>query len=262
MKRLKGLIRSLRGDQGCPWDREQTPRTMAGYLLEETYELSDAVEADDSRSVCEELGDVLFHLMFIIDCFEEKGLFDLDRVIEGIMEKMIRRHPHVFGEKPLETSDAVRDQWQRIKAEEKEDSKDSILGSVPRHLPALMRALRVSERAAGAKFDWDDISGVMEKVEEEWREFNAEMGESLPDPKKKDDRLALEFGDLLFTLVNVARFARLDPESALHAATKKFERRFRFMEERIAESGRNIRSVPQAEKEVLWEEAKSQPSEQ
>ncbi len=258
MKRLKGLIRSLRGDKGCPWDREQTPRTIVGYLLEETYELLDAVEADDSRSVCEELGDVLFHLMFIIDCFEEKSLFGLDRVIEGIMEKMIRRHPHVFGEKSLETSDAVKDQWQRIKAEEKEDSKDSILGSVPRHLPALMRALRMSERAAGAKFDWDDISGVMEKVEEEWREFNAEMGESLPDPKNKDDRLAQEFGDLLFTLVNVARFARLDPESTLHAATKKFERRFRFIEEQIVESGRDIRSVPQAEKDALWDKAKEQ----
>ncbi len=256
MKRLKGLIRSLRGEKGCPWDREQTPGSMAGYLLEEAYELLEAVESDKAQDVCEELGDVLFHLMFIIDCFEEKGLFGLDQVIQGITEKMTRRHPHVFGKKPLETSEAVRNQWQRIKAQENKGSEDSILATVPQRLPALLRALRISERAAGAKFDWDDMAGVMEKVQEEWREFEAETREALA-VSGKNERLALEFGDLLFTLVNVARFARLDPEKALQAATHKFESRFRFMEEQIAASGRDIRLVPQAEKEALWEKAKT-----
>ncbi|MBW2043045.1 MAG: nucleoside triphosphate pyrophosphohydrolase [Deltaproteobacteria bacterium] len=255
VERLTGLIRALRGEKGCPWDKSQTPQSMAGYLLEETYELLDAVNAGDPSSVCEELGDVLFHLLFIIDCYESRGQFDLDRVIQGITEKMTRRHPHVFGETSLETADAVKDQWQRIKAQEKKEARDSVLGNVPRRLPALLRALRVSERAAGAAFDWDDISGVMDKAEEEWVEFKAEMkaeaaGSGTP------DRVALEFGDILFTLVNVARFARLNPEEALHAATTKFEKRFRTMERQITESGKEIRSVAQSEKDALWEKAK------
>lgn len=259
MKRLTGLIRSLRGPGGCPWDREQTPGSMAGYLLEETYELLEAIEADDVAGVCEELGDVLFHLVFIVACFEEKGHFDLDQVIRGVTEKMTRRHPHVFGGKALKSADAVRDQWQRIKAKEKNDTRESLLASVPRNLPALIRALRVSQRAAGAKFDWKDISGVLEKVEEEWKEFKAEL-DNLSDCLERDRaaRLAMELGDLLFTLVNVARFARVDPERALHGATRKFERRFHFMEKQIVQSGRDIHSVPQAEKDALWEAAKKQ----
>jgi len=257
LKRLIGLIRALRGKNGCPWDREQTPRTMAGYLLEETYELQEAVESEDGKGVCEELGDVLFHLMFLIDWFEEKGLFDLERVVRGITEKMTRRHPHVFGDTDMETTDAVKGQWQRIKAEEKKEAEVSLLSGVPRRLPALTRALRVSERAAAARFDWDAFSGVMEKAKEEWNEFEAELRSPASD-SEKSGRISMELGDLFFTLVNVARFLHVDPEAALHDAVKKFERRFQYMERQFAENKADMASVPQSEKDAAWERAKAQ----
>src|SRR4030043_2170017 len=156
------LIETLRGDKGCPWDREQSPKSLGIYLMEELYELVEAIEKDEHDSVCEELGDVLFHILFIIVYYQDKGEFRIEDVIRRVLEKMIRRHPHVFGDKPLENADAVRIQWQEIKAMEKRDKTSfrSSLDSLPGRLPALMRAFRVSESAAGANFDWDDISGV------------------------------------------------------------------------------------------------------
>lgn len=261
IKAVNELIETLRGEKGCPWDRKQTPQSMTLYLTEEVYELADAVESEDPDQICEELGDVLFQLLFIAKLFEEKGLFDIEDAAARIREKMIRRHPHVFGEATVKDAEDVRNRWHQIKRKEKNNSsRESLLDSIPPKQPALMRAFRISERAARTGFDWDDIAGVMEKTEEEWAEFRAEVA-------KQQDRgdadegntgdIALEFGDILFTLVNVARFARIHPETSLAAATRKFEDRFRHMEKMAAESGRSIDEVPRAEKERMWEKAKS-----
>ena len=250
------LIETLRGKNGCPWDRKQTPQNILAYLLEETYELMDAVESDDPAEVCGELGDVLFHIFFLISLFNEKGYFGIKDVVDRNVEKMMRRHPHVFGNDTIGSVDDVKKRWYQIKMEEKNvSSAASILDSVPASLPALMRAYRISERAARTGFDWDDVAGVMEKVEEEWSELKTEL-QRQKEPGKNHQRLALEFGDILFTLVNVARFANLHPETALRDATIKFEKRFKYMEKRIAKSQREMRSVPQKEKDSLWEEAK------
>jgi MazG family protein len=251
------LIEILRGENGCPWDRKQTPETIAVYLLEEVYELVDAIESKDPDGVCEELGDVLFHILFLSILFREMGHFDIKDAIDFNVEKMTRRHPHVFGNQRIDSVEEVRAKWHQIKKEEKSlTKKTSIIDSVPAGFPALMRAYRVSERAAKTGFDWNDISGVMQKVEEEWSELKNVLKRENQSQKDKD-LLALEFGDVLFTLVNVARFARIHPETALRNSTKKFITRFKYMEKLITESRRNIESVSQEEKDELWEEAKA-----
>jgi MazG family protein len=251
------LIERLRSENGCPWDRKQTPKTIAVYLLEEVYELVDAIESGDPSGVCEELGDVLFHILFLSVLFREMGHFDIQDVVDLNVEKMTRRHPHVFGNERVNNVEEVRARWHQIKKEEKSLAKEaSILDSVPAGFPALMRAYRISERAAKTGFDWNDIPGVMQKVEEEWSEFKALVERENRDPTDQDF-LALEFGDVLFTLVNVARFAHIHPETALRNSTKKFENRFKYMEKLIAESQRIIESVSQEEKDKLWEEAKA-----
>jgi tetrapyrrole methylase family protein/MazG family protein len=250
------LIETLRGENGCPWDKKQTPQTILAYLLEETYELMDAVESDDPMEVCGELGDVLFHIFFLVSLFREMGHFNIKDVVDLNVKKMIHRHPHVFGDGNVNSADEVRKQWYKIKMEEKyHSSETSILDSIPSNLPALMRAYRISERAARTGFDWEDISGVMEKVEEEWSELKTVLKKQIQFPKNHA-RVALEFGDVLFTLVNVARFANIHPETALRDSTNKFERRFRYMEKRISNGSKDIRSISQEEKEVLWEQAK------
>lgn len=253
MDGLIGVIESLRGPGGCPWDREQTPRSIVRYLLEEAYELADAIESEDAEPVCEELGDVLFHVLFLAHMFAEKGQFDLEAVCRLIAAKMKRRHPHVFGSAQVADSAEVVRNWQQIKQNEKDrDARASVLDSVPASLPGLMRAYTVSERAAAAKFDWDGLDGVLEKLEEELGEFKAASG------RNDRDQAAIEFGDILFTLANVARFSGIHPETALVGAVKKFERRFRAMENIISDSGRDLESVSQEEKDRIWEGVKSQ----
>ncbi len=245
------LIETLRGDNGCPWDRQQTPRSISVYLIEELYELINAIEADNSEDVCEELGDVLFHILFIARIYEENDHFDIGRVAGLNAEKMTRRHPHVFGDDRVESTRQIRKRWHEIKKTEKKRSPvDSILDSVPVQLPALMRAYRLSERAAGVGFDWADISGVMDKVKEEWEELQRAVAEN------DSEQVGEEFGDLLFTLVNLARFARIHPETALMASIKKFEKRFRRVENLAAEQGKEIDSMSQAELDVIWEAIK------
>ena len=251
------LIKRLRGENGCPWDRKQTPKSIAVYLIEEVYELVDAIESGDPGGVCEELGDVLFHILFLAGLFREMGHFDIKDVVDLNVKKMTRRHPHVFGNERVDSVDEVRVRWHQIKKQEKSPAKKaSFLDSVPAGFPALMRAYRISERAAKTGFDWDDISGVMQKVEEEWSELKTVLKRKDRSPKDQD-LLALEFGDVLFTLVNVARFAHIHPETALRNSTKKFETRFKYMEKLITESRRNIESVSQEEKDELWEVAKA-----
>ncbi len=251
LKGLIGLIETLKGENGCPWDKMQTTRTMAIYLLEEVYELVDAIETENPDEICEELGDVLFHIFFIARFFEEKGVFDIGDVAGLNKEKMVRRHPHVFGTECAENAGEVRRRWHTIKKNEKNHIKhQSVLDSVPGGLPALMRAYRISERAARTGFDWDNINGVMEKVKEEWNEFQCALTEN-----SKSD-ISAEFGDILFTLVNVARFAEIHPETALKDSIKKFEARFRNMEKTVADSGRTLESVSRNELDMMWEEVK------
>jgi MazG family protein len=254
---LDTLIDTLRGDNGCPWDRKQTPASIARYLVEEVYELVEAIATGGAETIREELGDVLFHLFFIAAVFREKGAFDIEEAARSSVAKMTRRHPHVFGDTRIDGSEAVRDQWQRIKQQENRQSgRHSALGSVPAALPSLTRAYRISERAGRSGFDWAEIAGVVEKVEEEWSEFKAELARAERE-KAATDRLALEFGDLLFTLVNVARFAGFHPETALADATRKFERRFRLMEKLIEAQDAALDALPPEERERFWERAKA-----
>ncbi len=252
-----GLIETLRGGNGCPWDRKQTPRTIVAYLLEEVYELIDAVESGNHADVCEELGDVLFHILFLVSLYREMGRFDIQDVSDINLEKMTRRHPHVFGDDRVDNADEVRERWQKIKMKEKAlVPGGSILDSVPSNLPALMRAYRISDRAGKTGFDWDDISGVMQKVEEEWAELKTALSRQDGTPEHQN-HLALEFGDVLFTLVNVARFANIHPEFALRDSTKKFENRFKYMERLIEKSRKDIGSVSPEKMDALWEAAKA-----
>ncbi len=249
--RLFRLIDTLRGEEGCPWDRKQTPRSMSSYLIEEVYELVEAISSGSADDVCEELGDVLFHIFFIACMFKERGDFDIQNVADKIVQKMVRRHPHVFGDKTADTVEEIKERWQRIKQAEKKSHPDaSLLASVPSGLPALMRAYRISSRAAGAGFDWDNVAGVMKKVEEEWAEFNTAV------EKGDQEEQSMEFGDILFTLVNVARFNGFHPETALSDSVKKFEDRFRHMEKQLSARGKKLEKVSRGELEQLWDEAK------
>jgi len=229
------LIETLRGENGCPWDKKQTPKTMSVYLVEELYELVDAIESQKPDDVCEEVGDVLFLLLFIVQLFREMGYFDIKDVTRLNMEKMIRRHPHVFGSQKVSGVDDVKEQWHKIKKEERNHTpKSSALDSLPSSLPALTHAYRISERAGRAGFDWEDISGVIEKVKEEWAEFNCELALQNK-AEKNQESLALEFGE---------------------DSVKKFEKRFKLMEKKISDNGRDIQSVSRNELDMLWEEAK------
>jgi tetrapyrrole methylase family protein/MazG family protein len=257
MDDLISLVAALRGENGCPWDKKQTAKSMAVYLLEETHELVEAIHNGDADAICEELGDVLFHILFVARLFQEQGGFGIEDVVSGIHGKMVRRHPHVFGETSIQTADEVKKQWQEIKRSEKYSSDPgSVLDSVPGTLPGLMRAYRISERAAGQGFDWENMAGVLAKAEEEWDELKCELEK---DALQEDNRKAvsLEFGDLLFTLVNVARFAKIHPETAINEAVIKFKSRFQFMERRIREGRREMTDVSQEEKDILWEQAKA-----
>jgi len=253
--RLSALIETLRGENGCPWDRKQTPSTVTRYLIEEVYELVDAVLSGDPDAVCDEAGDVLFQVLFVTHLFSESGHFGIQDVIEKNIQKMVRRHPHVFGDVSAKTPETVSQNWDRIKRSEKSGrEKPSLLDSIPNGMPALARAAMVSERAAKTGFDWDDISGVMAKAMEEWEEFSTELDDA--EGTGGSDTASMEFGDVLFTMVNVARFARIHPETALIRSIQKFEERFRYMEARATEAGRDMDGLTFEEMHALWDEAK------
>ncbi len=258
LEEVLALIRRLRAPEGCPWDRKQTPSSLANYLIEEVHELAEAIASGDAEAVCEELGDVIFQVLFMVELYQEAGTFDMTAVTARNVKKMVRRHPHVFGERRNMSTDEIRANWHAIKQQEKgaEVDSGSLLDSVPKNLPALMRAYRISERAARAGFDWSTLGGVMAKVEEEWQEFKQARRDAGDGGDPQAD--AMEFGDILFTLTNVARFARFHPESALAASVNKFERRFRNMESHFARQGRDLASVDRAELEAAWLRAKAQ----
>jgi len=253
MERLMELIRTLRGEGGCPWDHKQTPSSMAVYLLEEAHELAAAIADDDTDMICGEMGDVLFQWLFIASIYQETQRLGLDRICEAVMEKMIRRHPHVFGTASAENPEQVRAQWHRIKrTESRLAGEGSILDSIPANLPALARSYRVSSRAAATGFEWSDLKAVMISARNEWDELE----EALDTDGAGSERATEEFGDLLFTLVNVARLARIHPETALTRSTAKFIRRFRYMEEAARQEQRRLEELSRPDFDRFWEKAK------
>ncbi len=251
LDRLVEVMARLRGPDGCPWDREQTLETLRAYLLEECHEVREAMEGGDPTALREELGDLLFQVIFQSRIAEEKGWFDIRDVAAGITEKLVHRHPHVFGASKIENAREVVLQWERLKDEERRrGGGGSRLASVPRSLPALLRALRLSEKAARTGFDWESAAQVFDKVREEIAEWEAETRKGDPERSER------ELGDLLFSLVNVARKMGIDPEAALQSANTRFSRRFGRMEKALAEEGKSPEEVPAARLEDLWQEAK------
>ena len=248
--RLKQIVQRLRSPDGCPWDREQTHQSLKPHVIEECYELIDAIDDMDDQEMQEELGDLLLQVVLHAQMASEEGRFDFDSVAEVISEKLIRRHPHVFGDTKLATSDAVLKQWDAIKRREKTD-RESALDGVPRGLPGLAKAQKMQSKAARVGFDWPDAGGPLEKVKEEITELEqAESGE----------KLAEEIGDLLFSVVNFARKSKLDAEELLQAANRKFSDRFRKMETLAASRGLKFSSLTLSEMDQLWNEVKQSDS--
>ena len=243
--RLVELMERLRAPGGCPWDREQTFDTIKPYLLEETYEVMDAIDARDWEGLAEELGDLLLQPVFFAQMAAEAGHFDIADSLEAINSKLIRRHPHVFGEGEARTADDVKRRWDEIKAGEKPRPK-GLLAGVPSSVPALVEAQQIASRAAGAGFDWENIGQVFDKL-------NEEVGELKAAPP---DGVEGEVGDLLFVVVNLARFLKVDPEQALRQTNAKFRRRFAHVEEGLQARGKTPQQATIEEMEALWQDAK------
>ena len=238
----------------CPWDREQTHRTLIPYLIEETYEVVEAIEHDDGASLCEELGDLLLQIVFHAQLGSETGAFTVADVIDALSNKMIRRHPHVFGDAVIEDVDAQWRNWEQLKSQEATGQKrKSRLEGIPRHLGALQRGQRMQEKAARVGFDWPNVTGVLDKLSEELAELAQARRE-----KQDDAHVREELGDVFFTLVNLARVLGIDAEGAMREANEKFYRRFAFMERRAAETGRALSEMTLDELEELWRLAKTQ----
>jgi XTP/dITP diphosphohydrolase len=240
--RLLDIMDELR--EKCPWDRKQTLESLRHLTIEETYELSDAILEGQPSDIRKELGDLLLHIVFYAKIASETGAFDIADVIEGICEKLIARHPHIYGDVQADTEEQVKQNWEQLKLKE---GNKSVLSGVPVSLPALVKAMRIQEKARGAGFDWDDLAQVWEKVEEELREFKQETQQTAQEA---------ELGDLLFSLVNYARFLDLNPETALERTNKKFIRRFTYLEARAKEAGKSLLDMSLAEMDVYWNEAK------
>lgn len=248
---LVGIITRLRAPDGCAWDREQTASTVKDYILEEGYELIEAVIADEPYAVAEECGDLIFLVLFLVRIFEEQGQYSLDTVLEAINAKMIRRHPHVFADTAVKDVGEILKNWETIKAAEPDKQKrTSRLDGIPKNLPALARAFALQKKAAKSGFDWPEEQGILDKIREEVAELETEMA--------RGDRLAEEeeLGDLLFSLVNLARRRGLDPESALTGTNRKFAARFRHIETAAGRLGRPLETLSLEEMDRYWEEAK------
>jgi len=248
---LRALCARLRGPDGCPWDREQTLETLKPYIVEEAYEVVDAIAAQDPRALEEELGDLLFQIVFVAQLAEEQGWFDLAKVMRLAHAKMVARHPHVFGEVKVADAQEVVQNWERLKKKEK---KRGTLEGVPPSLPALLKALRITEKAAAVGFDWAKPEDVLTKLREEVEELSGVVARA-----QEEDRQTLreELGDVLFSIANVARHLGVDPEAALQASNHKFMRRFAAMEAMAAERGSSLEALSAEELEALWQRAKA-----
>ena len=251
---LLALMARLRAPGGCPWDREQTLRTLRPYLVEEAYEVLDAIEREDWTHLPEELGDLQLQIVFQAQIAREAGLFTIDDVIDAISDKLVRRHPHVFGEESIETAGRVVKRWEEIKAEEKAGKpagSESILDETPRHQPALLEAFDMGKRAARKGFDWSRYDDLIEKLREELVELAQAHADD--DQDARED----EVGDLLFMSVNIARFLKVNPELALKRANRKFRERFGYIERELRAQGRTLDDSTLEEMEELWQQAKS-----
>jgi tetrapyrrole methylase family protein / MazG family protein len=249
LKKLLAVIARLRGEDGCPWDRAQTHQTLARYLLEEAHEAYDMLGSDaPDNEVADELGDVLLQVVLHARLASERGAYDFAAICRRIRYKMITRHPHVFGEKPLTTPEEVEKSWEARKTSKRPGGR---LSGIPRTLPALLRAERVQDRASAVGFDWEDTGGVVDKIHEE----AGELAEALR--TGADLEIENEMGDLLFSLVNLARYLAVSPEQALNRTTDKFIRRFTFMEERVHKAGKKLSDYNLAELDAIWDEAKA-----
>ncbi|MEO8055935.1 MAG: nucleoside triphosphate pyrophosphohydrolase [Acidobacteriota bacterium] len=255
---LVRLMEKLR--QECPWDQKQTFQTLSGYLLEECHEVLDALQREDFGELEGELGDLLFEIVFLAELGRERGAFDFASLARRIHDKMVARHPHVFGEASVHDAEGVRVQWEELKRKEreKEGRPPSPFDGVPRALPALLKAVRLTSRAADLGFDWERDADVLAKLDEEVAEFKAEL-ESPPDsdPAVHKARVSGEIGDLLFTVVNVARRHGVDPEAALQGTNDKFRRRFEEVARRARAAGKEIKGTPLAELDALWDQVKA-----
>jgi MazG family protein len=249
-KDLVEIIARLRDPvSGCPWDVKQTPQSLVPNFIEELYEAVEAIEDEDDPALMEELGDLLLHVVFQAQIAAEEGKFTISDVLEKINAKLVRRHPHVFGELELRDADAVKLNWERLKKAEKKDRR-SVLEGIPRSLPALIHAQRTQEKAASVGFDWPDLPPILEKLKEEEAEFNAAL-------ESEDITLIREeLGDILFTLVNLARKLHIDAEAALKLTTRKFSRRFNYIEEHYRQNGADIHEASLEELDAIWDLAK------
>lgn len=252
---LLEIMARLRGENGCPWDREQTHESLRIYMIEETYEVLEALDSGDKGRFCNELGDLLLQIVFHAQIAKENGDFDIGDVTTEVCKKLITRHPHIFGDVKADTPEKVLENWEAIKKKEKNiKSQTGVLRDVPKNLPALMRSYKVQEKAAQVGFDWDDIEDVFRKVEEEIRE--------LRDVYKSNnvERITDELGDAFFALVNLARFLNVQPELALNGTIAKFIKRFEYIEQQSSKAGKKLEEMSLPEMDELWNEAKIQLS--
>jgi len=250
--RLLTIMDELR--EQCPWDRKQTMGSLRHLSIEEMYELSDAIIENDLDEITNELGDLMLHIVFYARIGSEEGYFDIAKVINSICDKLIVRHPHIYGDVKVTGDQEVKENWEKIKLQEKGDN--SVLGGVPNSLPALIKAMRIQEKARGVGFDWEKKEQVWEKVEEEMAEFRSEFNEAEDKPLNKS-KAQSEFGDLLFSLINYARFLDLNAEEALERTNKKFIKRFRYLEKHSHKDGKKIADMSLEEMDVYWERAKN-----
>ena len=250
---LTQLIKKLRAPDGCPWDQQQKKEDIGKYILEEAYEVVDSLAKENPQALKEELGDLLFQILFLTEMAAESDLFFLCDVLDGIIKKMIRRHPHVFGEKKVISVREIKENWQKIKKCERGGKNDdeNLFGNVPLSFPALKRAQKITSIAAIYGFDWQKIQDIMKKLKEEIKEFNAAI------KSRNHDEIEEELGDILFTMVNLSRFAQVDAETALSKVTNKFLQRFSYVPAKLSARGISLEKATLAQMDELWNEAKS-----
>ncbi len=250
--RLLTIMDELRAN--CPWDKKQTLESLRHLTIEETHELSDSIIEGDLPEIKKELGDIMLHMVFYAKIADESKSFDLVDVLDGICDKLVHRHPHIYGDVEVEDEEAVKQNWEKLKLKEK--GNDSVLGGVPNSLPAIVKAMRIQEKARGVGFDWEKKEQVWEKVEEEMQEFRNEFNVET-DETIHHERAMSEFGDMLFSLINYARFVDINPEEALERTNKKFIKRFQYLESESRKDGKKISEMTLAEMDIYWDEAKS-----
>ena len=252
LSKLIKITDTLMGEDGCPWDKVQTRESLKPYLVEETYEVLDALDANDPEKIKDELGDLLYQILFHSKISSLKGEFNFRDVIDNLSEKMVRRHPHVFKEGELNTPDQVVKQWEEIKRNEKNQANQkSILDNIPKNLPSLLRAQKLQKKAAKEGFDWDQISDVFDKLDEEIGEFKEAV------LKKKSADIQNEIGDIIFVITNIAKCYKIDAEEALRSTNNKFIKRFQYIEQKIEAKGKTLKDSPLEEMERYWQEAKN-----